>query len=134
MRLGDNASGEWTNFLTSTSQTPPGMRKANFREVIAFLQAPGQVGLPGSQTTDAHLGFACYTYQSSSIALMDEETHRNILMRMVGSASQGGVGEKSQKAKVGFCTCCSQVTHIAVPPNNAAGEYVNAKYLGLKLW
>ena len=42
LRIGDPPSGIHANTLTKIEQTPPGTRKTNFREVIAFSQAPNQ--------------------------------------------------------------------------------------------
>ena len=91
LRIGDPPSGILTDNIKSVKQTSPGIRKANFREVIAFLQASQQIGVPATQSTDANLGFAFYAYPSASVALPPGETHKNILMRVEGTASQGGI-------------------------------------------
>ena len=63
-----------------------------------------------------------------------QEAHRRILLRVEGTASRGGSGQALQKAKVGYCPCCSIITHIAVPPTYDAGDYVEAKCTGTSLW
>ena len=120
--------------ISSATQTPPGMRKANFREALSLLQAPRQVGIPATLNTDANLGFAFYAYQSASVALPSGETHRRILLRVEGKASRGGSGQGLQRAKVGYCPCCSIVTHIAVPPSYDAGPFDEAKCTSTSLW
>ena len=134
LRIGNPATGTRIGEISSVNQTPPGMRKANFREAIGLLQAPGQVGVPATLSTDAHLGYAFYAYQSASVALSPGEAHRHILMRVEGTASRGGSGQSLQRAKVGFCPCCSHVTHIAVPPSYDAGSFDEAKSTCLSLW
>ena len=69
LRVGNPPSGALTNSLKYNTQTPPGVGKTNFREVIAISQAPNQIGAPATQTADANLGFAFYAYQSAAIAL-----------------------------------------------------------------
>ena len=121
LRVGGPPSGVLTNNLKENAQTHPGIRKTDFREIVAFLQSPNQIGAPATQNADANLGFAFYAYQSAAIALPPGESHRNILLRVEGTASHGGAGERLQKAKVGYCVCCSYITHVAVPPNYTAG-------------
>ena len=36
--------------------------------------------------------------------------------------------------KVGYCVCCSYITHVAVPPNYTAGPYVGEEGMGITLW
>ena len=67
------------------------------------------------------------------VALLPGETHRNISLRVEGTASHGGAGERLQKAKVGYCVCCSYITHVAVPPNYTAGPYVEEICMGTSL-
>ena len=55
-------------------------------------------------------------------------------MRVEGTASNGGSGERLQKAKVGYCVCCSYITHIAVPPTYTAGSYEAEKCMSGTLW
>ena len=134
LRIGLPATGSLVHRITKATQTPPGLRKANFREALSFLQAEHQIGVPATQSTDAHLGFAFYAYQSASAALPPGDSHKHILLRVEGTASRGGSGQSLQKAKVGFCPCCSVITHIAVPPSYEVGDYVEAKFAGIKLW
>ena len=110
------------------------MRKANFREALAFLQASRQIGVPATQNADANLGFAFYAYQSPSIAPPPGETHKHILLRVEGTASRGEFGQPTQRAKVGYCPCCSIITHIAVPPSYDAGLFVEEKCMSTSLW
>ena len=135
LRIGDPPSGILANNITSITclkQTPPGMREANFRVVIAFLRALQQIGAPATQSTDSNLGFAFYAYHSASVALPPGVTHKRILMRVEGTASRGGSGA-SLKAKVGYCPCCSRITHVAVPPSYDAGPYEAGKCMSTSL-
>ena len=134
VRVGNPPSGSLTYSVEKMEQTPPGMRKTNFREVIALLQASHQIGAPATQCTDANLGFAIYAYQSPSLVLPPGESHRHILMRVEGTASRGGSGPPLQKAKVGYCPCCSTISHIAVPPSYAAGPFDKDKCTSTTLW
>ena len=134
VRVGNPPSGYLTYSVEKMEQTPPGMRKTNFREVIAFLQASHQIGAPATQCTDAHLGFAIYAYQSASLVLPPGESHRHILLRVEGTASRGGSGPPLQRGKVGYCPCCSTISHIAVPPSYAAGLFDKDKCTSTSLW
>ena len=134
LRVGNPPSGALTNSLKYNTQTPPGVGKTNFREVIAISQAPNQIGAPATQTADTNLGSAFYAYRSAAIALPPGGNHRDILLRVEGAASHRGSGERLQKAKVGNCVRCSEKTHIAVPPNNPTGSYVETKCMGATLW
>ena len=134
VRVGNPPSGYRTHEVEKVEQTPPGMRKTNFREAIALLQASHQIGAPATQCTDANLGFAIYAYQSPSLVLPPGESHRHILMRVEGTASRGGSGPPLQKAKVGYCPCCSTISHIAVPPSYAAGSFDKDKCTSTTLW
>ena len=134
LRIGDPPSGIQIHKIKRVTQTPPGMRKVNFREALAFLQAPRQIGAPATLNTDSNLGFACYAYQSASVALPPGEAHKHILLRVEGTATRGGSGQAPQRAKVGYCPCCSIITHIAVPPSYEAGLYDAAKCTSTQLW
>ena len=134
LRVGNPPSGALANNLQSNTQTPPGIRKTNFREVLSILQVPHQIGLPGTQSADANLGFAFYAYQSAEVALPPGEKRREILLRVAGAATHGGSGEKLQKAKVGYCVCCSAITHVAVPPTYPTGPFEEMKMAGVSLW
>ena len=98
LRIGDPPSEILANNLKTTDRTPPGMRKCNFREVIAFLQASRQIGAPATQSSDANLGFALYAYQSASVVPPPGEPHRRTLMRVEGAASRGGSGARPKLA------------------------------------
>ena len=53
---------------------------------------------------------------------------------MKGLPPMWGAGASLQKAKVGYCVCCSKITHVAVPPNYPTGSYVETKCMGTTLW
>ena len=37
----------------------------------------------------------------------------------------------AQRAKVGYCPCCAQATHVSAPPSRALGEFIWLKSRGL---
>ena len=55
-------------------------------------------------------------------------------MRVEGTASRGGSGPSLQRAKVGYCPCCSTISHIAVPPSYVAGLFDKDKCTSTSLW
>ena len=63
VRLGPNESGVYSQRIFDLDATPPGIRKAGFREVIGVLRSPGQVGRPPGVATDAESGFSVMAYQ-----------------------------------------------------------------------
>ena len=62
-RLGPSASGAYSIRVFDLDATPPGIRRAGFREVLEFLRPPGQVGYPPNVATDAQSGFSVMAYQ-----------------------------------------------------------------------
>ena len=62
-----------------------------------------------------------------------------VLWRVVGqhSRAHGQTGSKtqiSQRAKVGFCPCCSSVSHIAIPGSYKLGAFFAPKDVVTQLW
>ena len=66
-RLGPDASGLYSQMVSDLGATPPGIRKAGFREVMEVLRRPGQVGYPPNVATDAQLGFSVMASQSAEV-------------------------------------------------------------------
>ena len=99
LRVGDPPSGAPANYLQSNTQSPPGIREANFRGAVSILQVPNQIGSPRTQSADSNLGFAPYANQSAEIALPPGKKSRNVFPRVVGAAAQGDSGEKLQKSQ-----------------------------------
>ena len=62
VRLGENATEKWAQRINKLPSTPPGFRKAAFREVTEVLRSKGQLGFPPSVATEAHLGFSVMAY------------------------------------------------------------------------
>ena len=120
VRLGPNASGKFSQHpLITLENTPPGIRLSSAWETLPFLSSYQQVGIPAAAYTDAQLGNAVYSYQAGEVAFKCGAEH-SILWRIIGKHSRAHQGESNpnritQKAKVGFCPCCSLVSHVAVP-------------------
>ena len=94
IRLGDKASGAWSNCVSDLKQPklPPVLRKINWRELFQFLQAPNKLGLPTSWNTDAQLGWSVFTYMSSEILFDKCDGAKSILLRIEGYCSKGHEG------------------------------------------
>ena len=111
--------------MEATARTPPAMGKSPIREVLGFLQARGQFGFPPSMHLDACLGYCCVGYQGAEMALSKCDAGKYILVRLGGAVSKGCDAAKSnlaQKAKVGYCPCCTKATQIAIPMSYHLGE------------
>ena len=88
---------------------------------------------------DAQLGNSVYAYQSGEILFGNLAADSHILWRIVGQHSRayGGAGTKTsitQKAKVGFCPCCSWVSHVAIPGAYDIGDFYPNKEVTMRLW
>ena len=140
VRLGPKASGKFAQHpLIKLENTPPGVRLSSARETLPFLASFQQVGIPAVANTDAQLGNSVYAYQSGEILFGHLGADSHILWRIVGQHSRayGGAGTKTkltQKAKVGFCPCCSWVSHVAIPGAYDIGEYYQNKATTMRLW
>ena len=135
VRLGAAASGERSRRICYLSSTPPGIRKAAFREVMDVLRYKGKVGYPPSVATDAQLGFSAMAYQYAEVLFGQRE---GIPVRFEGTCPRvrraGKKADNTQRAKVGFCACCARPTHIAVPARYVVGEFPSQRALGISLW
>ena len=140
VRLGPKASGKYAQHpFIKLENTPPGIRLSSLRETLPFLASFQQVGIPAVAFTDAQLGNAVYAYQSGEILFNNLGADSHILWRIVGrhSRAYGAAGTKAgitQKAKVGFCPCCSWVSHVAIPGAYATGEFHQHKDTVMRLW
>ena len=138
-RLGRNATGQWSNMAGGPKQPPlpPALRKVNWRELLQILQASQQVGLPCSVNTDKSLGWPLYCYQSFEILMGTCLGARNILLRALGQRSKGSeAGKKegvAQRAKCGFCPCCSRATHVLIPATYEQGQFDRSKANAVRL-
>ena len=63
VRLGPYASGALSQCIFDLDATPPGIRKAGFREVMEVLRSSERVGYPRSVATGTQLGFSFMAYQ-----------------------------------------------------------------------
>ena len=59
-------------------------------------------------------------------------------MRLEGRLSQGREAKVKdglcRKAKVGYCPCCTQASHVAIPPSYTIGAMCPLKRMGVRLW
>ena len=124
--------------VADSDAAPPSIRKAGFREVAGVLRFPGQVGYPPGVATDAQVGFSVMAYQSAEMLFGRREEDGYISVRLQGAcarAHQGGQkGDMTQRAKVGYCPCCTRPTHVAARSRYMAGEYSGHKAHGIQLW
>ena len=136
--LGPNASGAYSQRVCNLGATLPGIRQAGHREVAEVIRSPGQVGYPPSVATDAQLGFPVMAYQSAELLSGRCEGDGNILARLVGARARAQKANNhvdvAQRAKVGFCLCCSKPTHVAAPVRRSVGEYSFYKARCMFLW
>ena len=87
-RLGSNAAGLYSRMVSDLDATPPGIRKAEFREVVKAPRRPGQVGYPLSVAADAHLGFSVMAYQSAEVLFDRCEGVGHCLVRLAGTCAR----------------------------------------------
>ena len=90
------------------------------------------MGFPAVAASDAQLGHSVYTYQSGEVASgqCGADGHGQ------HSRAHGQTGNKTmatQRAKVGFCTCCSTVSHIAAPGSYKLGSFFAPKDVVMQL-
>ena len=99
---------------------PPGLRLAGLRGILEVLSYPGQVGYSAYVNAGASLEYSVMDYRSSTLAFQSYGAQQPILVRLVGQAARGHGGcewKLSQRAKVGYCPCCTTLTHIGAPPS-----------------
>ena len=117
---------------------PPAARKVSPREIVQILGNPDQVGYPASMNTDACLGYSVMGYQSWDVVYDHCEAWKWTLVRLEGRLSKGRDAKAKdgicQKAKVGYCPCCTRATHVAIPQSYAIGAMDPLKQMGIRLW
>ena len=94
------------------------------------------MGFPLSTSTDACLGCSVAGYQSSEVAFAWRDVRRSVQIRPMGQASRGYSGTKrglAQRAKVGYCPCCSAVTHVTGSPSPVPGSLEAPETQGMQL-
>ena len=65
------------------------------------------------------------------------EAGKFALIRPVGTTSRARAGAKTdaaQRAKVGYCACCTRAIHVAVRPMCALVAFDWPKSRGMALW
>ena len=88
VRLGSEADGSRAQLATCGFSTAPELRKARVRELLAFLRADGQVGLPPTIATDASLGYSAMAYQGAKVVFGHPDADRFILARFEVTAER----------------------------------------------
>ena len=79
VRLGPRASGVESQYATSVQPAPTGRRKTLVREMLAFSQAPGQLGT-GTPPLDSPA--------NARVAMRHCEAGKFILVRLVGTTTR----------------------------------------------
>ena len=139
-RLDPRATGQWSDMAEGSKQPPlpPALRNTKWRESLQILQTSQQVGLPCSVHTDASLGWSMYCYQAYEIQLDHCMGARSTLLRVVGACRRGSespkVGGLPQRAKCGFCPCCTRATHALQPATYEAGSFDRREANAGRLW
>ena len=106
-------------------------RRASAREVIESPGAGGKGGFPPSITADAQLGYSVMACQSGGILPESCVGDGSIFVRLEGHS--GAKNELGRRARVGFCPCCTQATHSAVPSRYTVGGFPSDRAHGLQL-
>ena len=93
---------------------------------MEVVRCKGQVGYPPSVAADSQSGFLVWAYQPAELLFDRREGSGHILVRLEGMrtrAHKAGKGaEPTQRATVGFYSCCALPTHIAIPSQYAVGD------------
>ena len=93
---------------------------------------------PAGLSAGASLGWSLYCYQSYEILLGHCLGAQSILLRVAGACSKGSesakLGGLAQRAKCGFCPCCSRATHALTPATYEAGSFDRRKANTVRLW
>ena len=88
--------------------------------------------------TDDCPGYSVMEYQSWDVVYDHCEAWKSTLVRLEGRLSKGHEGKAKdglcQKAKVGYCPCCTQATHVAIPPAYTLAALDPLKQLAIRLW
>ena len=138
VRLGLTALGELPRRICDPAPTPPGVRRAGRRDAMAVILCKVQVGYRPSVVAGAQLGFPVMAYQSAELLIGQREDSGRILVRIESTCSRARMSEKNaetaQRAKVGYCPCCTRPTHIAAPSRYVVGEFAPSNHRGNSLW
>ena len=135
LRLGPNGSGELMQWL-DTPSAAPGVRRSSMRELLMILENPLQIGFPSTILSDSCLGFATYALQSAEILFGPIGTTHEILIRIEGRRCKGHSDrtQNTQRAKLGYCPCCTRPTHVALPFSYDLGVDDPHKRVAMDLW
>ena len=92
---------------------------------------------PGSDGPGASLSFSHMAPRSAHVAMNLCEAGEFLPIRFVGTASRTRTAPRqdaAQRAKAGYCPCCTQATRVAIPPLYAMGDFDSLKSRGVDLW
>ena len=108
----------------------------SIREILQVLGNPNQKGYPGTVNSDACLGVGVYPYQSAEVLFGPVGTRDDVLVRIEGLRRKGHYDKHNvcQKAKVGYCPCCTIPTHVGIPMSYRLGENDDRKQQAIDLW
>ena len=114
--------------MVAPKYVAPATRKVSPREIIQFLGNSSQIGYPATMNTDACLGYSVMGHRSCDVVYDRCEAWMSILVRLEGRLSKGHVTEATdglcQKAKVGYCPCCTRAAHVAIPYRIPRGPWI----------
>ena len=99
--MGAAASGVCSNWVPDSDATPPGFRKAGFREIAAVLLSSGHEGYHPSVATGSLLGFSVMAYQSADVLLDRCEGQGRILVRLAGACTRAHQGARRMTSRGG---------------------------------
>ena len=137
-RSGPRARGSLSQCVVAPEFVPPAARKVSPREITRILESPLQEGYPASMITGASSGYSAMGYQSWDVVFDHCEASTSTLVRLEGRLSKGHGGEARdglcQKAKVGYCPCCTRAAHVAIPPAYRLRALGPLKRMGIRLW
>ena len=124
--------------MVAPKYVPPAAREVSPREITQVLGNPQQVGYPASMNADACSGCSVMGHQSWGAVYGHCGAWKSTLARSEGRLSRGFEAKAKdglcQRAKVGYCPCCTQATHVAIPPAYTLGALDPLKQMGVRLW
>ena len=134
VRLGPRASGQSANYENSAPGTRQSPRKRSVRKMMNFLHAQGHIGFPPAMDADASSGFSSMGSRSAHVAINLRDVGDFALIRFAETGSRARATPESgtaQRAKAGYCACCTGATHAAIPPMYAPGAFDGLKSRGM---
>ena len=95
------------------------------------------IGFLPATNTGASVGFSRMAYQRAIIAMSICEAGEFAIARFEGTTPRAQSGPKTgiaQRARGGYCQCCTRATQVASPPVYSLGEFTWLVSRELALW